>query len=230
MSHLVLTRPLPQAQQFADSFPRAITDHVTVHFSPLLDILHLQPEIISGDLDVIFTSENGVDAFSALNDPKGRRAFCVGDRTARAAQAAGFDALSASGTATDLIELVAAEGAGEVIYARGEHIARDLKVELGALGVPVHDLIVYAQNAVPLSAEITGLLSGAERVIFPLFSARSMRLLNEAIEGEINAELIAVCISKNVSNAVPDGMFAEKHTCSAPNSAAMIQALSAVIA
>jgi uroporphyrinogen-III synthase len=221
---------LPQARQFAEAFPDNISNSVTVHFSPLLDIKHLDASDIATDLDVIFTSENGVDAFSALSDPAGRRAFCVGDRTARAASAAGFEALSASGTATDLIELIASEGAGEVIYARGEHIARDLRSELGALGVPVRDLIVYAQNALPLSSEIIELLSGDQRVIFPLFSARSMGLLKEAIKGKINAELIAVCISKNVANAVPDGMFAEKHTCAAPNSAAMIQALSAVIA
>lgn len=230
MSHIVLTRPLPQAERFAEAIPDNIKSTCDILFSPLLDIKRIDFDTDLPDLDLIFTSENGVDALAAQCDPKKRRAFCVGNRTAFVAREAGFEALSANGNATDLVELIAAEGGGEMIYARGEHVARDLKAELATLGVPVREMIVYSQDALPLSKTVQTLIRGDGRLVFPLFSGRSMRLLVEAIQGEVNAELVAVCMSANVADAAPDDVFAAKHISPAPNSASLIQTLQAVIA
>jgi uroporphyrinogen-III synthase len=228
--HIVLTRPVEQSRRFAEALTDALGGAVEVVVSPLMQINPLEFGPVRPERDVIFTSENGVAGFVAGAEVRGRKAFCVGDRTAEAAREAGFEAYSASGTSVDLIELIASEGGGEMIYARGAHIARDLKTDLAAIGIPVEEVLVYGQDPLALGDDVRSLLCGSGPVVFPLFSRRSMRLLVEQGVGESAALVRAVCISKSVAGEVPSGVFEVVDICDAPNSRSMIESLRLVIA
>lgn len=228
--HIVLTRPVAQSRRFAADLSQALGEAAGITESPLLQINPLDFGPVSDASDVIFTSENGVVGFVAGAAVGARRAFCVGDRTAKAAREAGFAALSASGAAADLIELIAREGGGEMIYARGAHVARDLSADLTAIGIPVHEVLVYTQDPLKLSEMANALVRGAGRVIFPLFSARSMELLIAQGVEEGQAEMHAVCISKGVAQVAPEGCFDSVVVCDAPNSRSMIEKLLSLVA
>lgn len=228
--HIILTRPLAQAQRFGASLAETLGDAAVVIESPLLQINPVEFGDVPDKGDVIFTSENGVAGFLAGAKVGERKAFCVGDRTAEAAREAGFDAFSASGTSADLIELIAEEGSGEMIYARGAHVARDLRADLSAIGIPVQEVLVYTQDPLALSEEAKELVQGAGRVIFPLFSSRSMGLLVEQGIGGGHSDIHAVCISKGVAKVAPEGCFASVIVCDAPNSLSMKKKLMSLVA
>lgn len=78
---------------------------------------------------LVFTSRNGVAAFSALTARRDRPVFTVGDATAEAARAAGFaDVLSADGAIGDLAALLLA------------HLSPDDRVLAAVAARPVADL------------------------------------------------------------------------------------------
>lgn len=237
MIPVILTRPLLQAQRFGAELRAEFGDRIDVIVSPLLRttpmVISDQQVVMDSTRDVIFTSESGVEGFAVLADANGRRAFCVGDRTADAARAAGFEALSASGNSVDLLALVSEEGGGEMIYARGTHVARDLKGDLAALGIPVSEVIVYDQEPQSLSDAALKALSGVQRVIFPVFSPRTARVLSEVLTqdgGDFTAPRIALCLSQNVANQVKAAHFSEVIQSEAPNAAAMRSAFESLIA
>ncbi|MEP5757952.1 MAG: uroporphyrinogen-III synthase [Litoreibacter sp.] len=237
MVSVILTRPRPQAQRFGAELRAEFGSGIDVVVSPLLRILPLigphEHAALKRDCDVIFTSENGVDGFAAAAEARGRRAFCVGDRTADAARAAGFEALSASGNSGDLVALISEEGGGEMLYVRGEHVARDLKSNLAEFGIPVTDVVVYTQELQPFNDVAMEQLRGEHPVIFPLFSARTSRILLEQLTqlgDALTAPLTAVCLSGNVAKQVQNTHFAEVILSKAPNAAAMRCAFGALIA
>ena len=100
---ILLTRPLAQSQRFAAMVGGAV-------IAPLMVPEFLSPPLPTRDFAaVVLTSETGVEAarrISAAGAPLPKRAFCVGDRTAKAAQAA----LAGSGLVVALIAMLAGIG------------------------------------------------------------------------------------------------------------------------
>jgi uroporphyrinogen-III synthase len=228
--HIVLTRPAVQATRFAEVLAKALGNRASIVVSPLLQINPLDFGAVPDNRDVIFTSINGVTGFVAGGGAGERKAFCVGDKTAQAARAAGFEALSAGGTSADLIGLIASEGGGEMIYARGAHVARDLSADLAAIGIPVSEVLVYSQDPLELSPEVKKLLQGVTPLIFPLFSKRSMELLGAQEIGGVSVNMSAVCISEGVADAAPEGCFDRIAVCDSPNGRSMIESLQSLVA
>lgn len=114
---------------------------------PLLTIQPLpQPEPdLAPFTALVFTSRNGVAAFSALTARRDRPVFTVGDATAEAARAAGFtDVLSADGAIGDLAALLLAHlGPNDRVLAA---VAARPVADLGALlagRIAVESLAVY---------------------------------------------------------------------------------------
>jgi uroporphyrinogen-III synthase len=114
---------------------------------PLLAIQPLpQPEPdLAPFTALVFTSRNGVAAFSALTSRRDRRVFTVGGATAEAARAAGFaDVLSADGAIGDLAALLLAHlGSDDRVLAA---VAARPVADLGALlvgRIAVERLAVY---------------------------------------------------------------------------------------
>lgn len=194
--------------------------------SPLIEIEMLP---MQGPLaqyhGLIFTSENGVRAFAQAYGQHDMPAYCVGERTAKAARAAGLRASSANGTADDLVAMVKRAGVeGELLHVRGEHSRGDIA---GRLDQQVDEVVAYRQVPVPLNEKAREILAGKHEVILPLFSPRTAQLFFKH-DLQINAPVQVVAISNAVNEVILgtnpakkiDILIAEK-----PNAAAMLQAI-----
>ncbi len=229
MTTLLLTRPRVQAARFAADL-RARLPGLPIVVSPVLEIVHRRvPVDPHGVAAFVLTSENGAEALAANADVAGKTAFCVGTRTAEAAQAAGMRAISADGDAEDLFALIRARApSGPLVLAHGVHAAGNLGARLRAAGVDARDLVLYDQTARALTAEARALLAGDAPVLAPLFSPRSAALL--ALE-DIRAPLTLVAISDNAARAWADAGGAAPRrleVADRPDAAAMLTAIAAV--
>lgn len=150
---------------------------------------------------MIFTSETGVEAAVAGGWSLPRTAYCVGDRTAQAAQAAGFAARSAGGDATALVALLTGERPpGRLLHLRGAEARGDVAATLTAAGIPTDEAVVYDQKEQPLTDAARALLCGDAPVIVPLFSPRSARLFVAA--GDWRAPLWIAALSPTVADEI----------------------------
>lgn len=112
--------------------------------APLLEASTLPATLdLSGIAAVAFTSAQGVRAFAALTDTR-LPAFTVGEATAEAARAAGFDSVrSADGDVAALAELIAGADPGPVLHAGALHPAGDLTGDLAARGLSARAVALY---------------------------------------------------------------------------------------
>jgi uroporphyrinogen-III synthase len=174
---VLLTRPRGQSAGFAVQV-RARLPGARVVVAPLMEIVATGsvPDLGPGDA-VIFTSANAVAAAGAGH---GRRAYCVGTRTASAAEAAGFAATVAGPTAEALVaELVRLAPEGRLVHLHGLHTRGDVAARLAATGLTVEARSVYDQREVPPGPDFAEALA-APRLVAPLFSPRSARLFAKA--------------------------------------------------
>ena len=163
---VLLIRPQEAAERFA---ARIAPMGLRALISPMLRIVPVPHDAaaLQAARGLVFTSENGV---RFAGPGRGRPAWCVGPRTAKVAAAAGYDAITGPGDAARLIPLISDLGPGW-LHAHGTHLAATL---------PVPGVVVYDQQALPLSAPAQTLLRGRAPVILPLFSPRSARLAAQA--------------------------------------------------
>ena len=200
--HVLLTRPRPQAERFAQTLNLAYRDRIRVVISPILTIRPTNsPVSLAGVAGVILSSENAARALAEVADISGLRAYCVGDRTARIATELGMQAISAQGTAADLITLVRnTHGMGELLHAHGAHVRGDIAANLNAHGLKTRSQVIYDQIETSLDEGALTLLRGEDPVICPLFSPRSALLLGKATE-QARAPLALACLSAAVRAA-----------------------------
>lgn len=197
---ILLTRPFAQSQRFADQIGGAV-------ISPLMLPEFLNPSLPAGDFSaVILTSETGAEAARRISATGGvlpAMAYCVGRRTALAAQAVGFQTLSADGDADALLALITAQRpAGRLLLLRPEDAAGDLATSLNMAGIETVSITVYRQQPQHLTAEATALLKGKAPVIMPVFSSRSARLLAAEIRRiDAKAPLWLAALSPAVAQA-----------------------------
>ncbi|MFB2594321.1 uroporphyrinogen-III synthase [Paracoccus sp. p4-l81] len=232
---ILLTRPAPAAARFAALLAQGPAAACPVLASPLMRIELLTPpadQIAAARAadQVIFSSENGVAGLAALMPSGGRRAWCVGDRTAQAARAAGYDAVAAQGDAPSLRALIgAAAPRGRLVHARGRHIVAPLADQLTAGGLPCDQITVYDQVDLPLSGAARDLLAGAVPVLVALFSPRSARLF-AAAAGGARAPLWVAAISAAVGQAAAPLAPARLAIAARPDADAMAAAIADLIA
>ncbi len=122
--------------------------------APVLKIQTLKPIIDPHSFDaVIFTSRNGLNAFSALCSRRALTVWCVGDSTAVAAREKGFQqVISAGADGKALIELIrrTADRHSRLFYAAPAEPAAALGKALRADGFQVSEAAVYeTQGLVP---------------------------------------------------------------------------------
>lgn len=228
---LLLTRPEAQSQRFARQFRNRVGQDWPVLLSPLARIDFLVSDRPPPDTpEILFTSENAVDAFARLAPGRGARAWCVGSRTAERAAEAGFaDVRTGPGDGAGLAAMLRSAGVrGPCLHVRGTHVAADLAGRLAAAGIPVAELLAYAQVPLPLSPAAAAALAAGGPVLLPLFSPRSARLAAEAI-GHPRARLLVACMSGAVADAAAPLHPARIVTAAHPGAAAMIDALRALI-
>lgn len=224
---LLLTRPAAQSARFAQEALPVLGPRPVV-ISPVLEIVPrpaVLPDRIGG---LIFTSESGVATLPA-GVPRDVPAFCVGPRTAAAAERAGFSAIAAGGDAQSLLALLCSRPVEEpLLHVRGAYVAADLEQALAAAGIAALSVVTYDQQARPLSAEARALLGGASAVLVPLFSPRSARLVG--VDGPVAAPVLLAALSSNVANAWTGPRPRAVRIAATPESSAMIAALAALLA
>lgn len=229
---LLLTRPAAQSQRFAVEV-RAALGSLPIVISPLMRAEDVHPTL--PDLPfraVILTSETGAEAAGRLagNHPLPSLAYCVGERTAKAARQAGFDARSAKGDALALIALIQAEKPeGPLLHLRGEVSAGEIAKTLTKGGIETHSAVIYAQSPCPLSAEAVALFHEDGPIVIPIFSPRSATLLANGLPATPRAPLWVAAISPAAAAAATALGPARIVTAAAPDSGNMLHAVAALL-
>jgi uroporphyrinogen-III synthase len=228
---LLLTRPAPQSARFASLLAQNFGPDLRIVIAPLMAPRFLNPALPERAFAaLILTSETGAEAarrISAGGQPLPIRAFCVGDQTATAAAAAGFDPISAQGDAAALIHLIRSRNqSGPLLYLHGKDIRGDVADALNSAGIETVSALVYDQIATPLTAEAKAALSQKDPILVPLFSPRSARLF-VAEAGSITplAPLWVAALSPSVAREAavlsPEKLEIAQH----PDAGALIVAL-----
>ena len=200
---LLLTRPEAQSRDLARRLRARIPATVPIVVSPILEIAAVEFDLPLAPGFLILTSVHGAEAVGGVAALSGLTAWCVGDRTAEAARAAGLAAVSAGGTAEDLLALLDRERPqGTGLHLRGRHVAADVAEALTSAGTDTESVVVYDQIARPLSPEALACLDRPAPVILPVYSPRSARLLAAATDGARAARDI-VAISRQAAAAWP---------------------------
>ena len=224
---ILLTRPRAQGARFGALCKAEFGTRAEVMQAPMQEIVWTRPSpALPKDAALIFTSENGVRAALRAGAGKGanRRAYCIGTRTAEVARKAGFDAVSADGTMEDLAALILQlPPGGPLVHLHGAFVRGDLAGQLAAAGLPATGHVVYEQRALPLEPEARAALASPRRVIAPLFSPRSARLLADAAPEMDNTAL--PCISKATQDCLPEALRHRATISDEPTGAAMLIAV-----
>ncbi|SEQ86074.1 uroporphyrinogen-III synthase [Thalassovita taeanensis] len=221
---ILLTRPEEDAARFAEAVRARLGAGVRIILSPVMRIVQ------GGDVPdaerLIFTSRHAV---TAAGPGRGRRCYAVGEATGRAAQAAGFDVISAGGDAEALIRRILADGeVGPLLHLRGEHALGEIAGRLTAAGCETHEAVVYRQVETPLSEQAKMALKGENPVIVPLFSPRSARLFGAGHLG--HAPVLVAAMSEQVAGALAGVPLAGLEVARTPDAEAMLDAVERLMA
>jgi uroporphyrinogen-III synthase len=198
--HLLLTRPVVQARDFAEYLLEYGKKKFDVTYSPLFEINMLQADIEFSDVQaLLFTSANGVRAFVHQYRAVNMQAFCVGQTTAKIARDSGFAAISADGDVAALADLAVElyqPGAGHYLHVRGAKTTGDLIGRLRKMRVRTDQVVLYEQTPLKLTPVALELLA-SYKVILPLFSPRTARLFAQEVSAIDLVGVTAVCISES---------------------------------
>lgn len=231
---ILLTRPLPQSQRFAAQL-RARWPDVEVVISPLMAPQYLQPDLPPDDFAaLVLTSETGAEAARRISAAGARlpmQAICVGDRTALAAKAAGFQTRSAQGDADALIaHILTACPTGPLLVLHGADTAGNIANRLILAGIETVSRVTYVQTQQPLSATATDVLLRPSPVIVPLFSPRSARIFHaERPKGSAIAPLWVAALSRAVAEAAVELHPSRLSTAVQPDADAMLNVVAALV-
>ena len=223
---LVVTRPGGAGLAFADKVMQALGRDLPVILSPAAEIVPLEVAVPEAD-QVIFTSVHGVAQAARLGIAPGASAWCVGDRTAQAAQAAGYQARSAGGDADALVALILEERpAGALLHVAGAQRRGEVAERLAQAGLTCTTLVAYRQRALPPSAALIAAAAGNVPLVSPVFSPRSAAPL--ALPDR-RAPLHGIAMSPAVADALTDLGADTVVTVPRPDAAEMIAATCAVL-
>lgn len=199
---LLLTRPSEASARFAAAFAARFGAGWPIVYAPLMQTRWLEPAVdLNSFGEVIFTSETAVRAFCKFAQPRGQRAWCVGERTAQVARDAGFSATAGQSGALVLAEMILRDGGGRtMLWPRGVHVAKDLAELLKTGGIDTVSAVIYQQDERPLTQDALSLLSSEQPILLPLFSPRSAKLF-AAAAAAVSAPLYIACMSISVAEA-----------------------------
>ncbi len=230
---VLLTRPRADSERLAPGITALGAECL---IWPLTEIVPTREAVAlpSGTAALVFTSANGVAAFAGLSPERGLPAFCVGDRTAQAAQVAGFTQVaSAGGTVDDLAVLLGESATGAVFYPRGRDVAADLAGLAAARGIAVTEQVVYAAaTGGPPPAQVVHALADGTIDIIAVFSRRAGTLLAGRFAEHpawARAGTDVIAISKKASEPLVAAGFRHVFVADAPDAVAMLRAVSAAL-
>ena len=232
--HILLTRPRDQAEEMAAEL-KSLGHEIIV--SPLLKRQILE---ISADLHgagaLVFTSLNGVAAVDGripeelLTVP----VFAIGERTAAAAEEAGFKNLIVGpGRARGLLPLIIGfegEIAGPIVHVSGQDVRTDMAALLNAAGRSAKRLTAYRMVARSgLSHRAASALREGQLDAVLFFSPRSAELFVTLMQAEglaAGAErVVAVALSDAVAEPLKRLQWAVIRIAARPDRRAMLELL-----
>ncbi|WP_299735894.1 uroporphyrinogen-III synthase [uncultured Roseobacter sp.] len=223
---VIMTRPSGSNERFVGQMPDALRRRLQVIHSPLIEITRCDANLALGDGDaVIFTSSNGV---RFAPEGQGRRAYCLGEATTRAAADAGWQSLFMGETARNLIKALLAQPPDVTIWhLSGVHVRGNISEELCRAGIDAHRVALYDQRKIALSDAALAQLTTPEPVIVPIFSPRTAAQFAENCPGTATPCLIA--LSAAVAEPLAILPAARLEIAPAPTAQAMIQALEKLV-
>lgn len=198
---LLLTRPRQSANAFLAQLDQDALASVTVIISPLIEIVSTgyTPDL-SEFAGMIFTSAH---VFDHIEVGKGQDAYCVGAKTAKLAQAHGWNVVAYFETADDLVAHIKASRP-PLIHLAGAHRRGEIAARLTKHGTSTEAAVVYDQVALALSDDAQEVLVSGIPVVVPLFSPRSAELFAH------NADNLAQTHVFAMSDAVADELAESK--------------------
>lgn len=198
---VILTRPAGASRRFSADLGVMLNGRARIMIAPVMEIVpETDQKDYAGFQTLILTSARAVDALENSKSLAGRLAYCVGDRTAAAARAAGLRAISVSGDARKLYDRIVKDRPPQPwLHLSGSHQRVDLTARFQEAGFSASRRVVYRQESRPIGdLALRALLR--PNVILPVFSARSARLLAEALP-ETAPPPSVVAISKVAADA-----------------------------
>ena len=228
---VLVTRPQAEAEAFAAALTSRFGSAVRPVVAPLLAPRIVQPDIPDRRYSaVVFTSAQAVAAAQHLGLELPALAWCVGQRTARAAADAGFKARSADGDAKALLAALEANPPeGSILYLRGVDTAFNLLKDMRNSGLVADEAVVYRQDPQPFTPEALDLLQQPVNVVVPLFSPRTARLFRKALPAAISARLHIAAMSTNVAEGLADLPRAALVIARHPDAPAMLDAVETLL-
>ncbi len=216
MPRIVLTRPQAAARRFAARL-LAARPKADVVVSPILDISYRENvQLPEADL-LVFTSVHGVEGHARLGGVK-HPAFCVGETTASAVRALGYDVRAVAADSAVLETVLQEHPKKRLLHARGAYVAG----KLAESNENLVEAIVYDQPARLLTQEAQEAFSGERAVVLPLFSPRSARELAKQIDA--SAPLYAVFMSPSVKEQFGNVPLVQSRIAQTASGDAMLEA------
>ncbi|MEL6533189.1 MAG: uroporphyrinogen-III synthase [Pseudomonadota bacterium] len=216
---VLITRPARQAERFAAQCQSVLPVAVETRIIPL-QAIELTPEILTfeGVGGLILTSEN---ALMACPKDLGLPAFCVGERTTKAAQAWGLKAVCAGRDAEELVaQLPGLAPPTPLLHLHGLHTRGAVAERLSQAGLEARGAVVYHQTAIAPPPELRAPLDG-RAVLAPLFSPRSATLFHAAL-APLPDHWHLFCLSSAVASALPTEWQKQVKIASEPTATAII--------
>lgn len=219
---LLMTRPREAAQRFVELLPSNLRANLPIIYSPLLEISALPIMIDLGGVDaVIFTSGEGVRVASD-GQPLRIRAYCVGERTTKAARMAGWDAQYSGDTADALVAALRADvPGGNLLHLHGEYTRGAVAKRLSDTGISCTGMAIYRQELSSFTAEADTALATQRPLIVPLFSPRTAAHFASLCPE--NAHLSLIAMSEQVAEAMPRLQSGARHVSKFPTAEAMVE-------
>ena len=230
LPYILLTRPCDQARSFAEALTLRGVAVQNIVIDPILKI-----EAVAAPFDfapiqgLLITSANAVAHLPADLVGSNLPAYCVGEATTRAAIKRGLTARHMAATAQGLCAAVGRENpTGPLLYLRGAHTTLDIARHFQGTRINLQNLVTYQQIEQTLKHETYQMLQSAGRVILPIFSPRSARLLC-GLDLDWTGH-IAVAISQAVSEPCRMAGFGEVIVSPKPDTVSMLDVTTPLMA
>ncbi len=229
---VLVTRPQAEAEAFGIALIARFGARVRPVVTPLIAPRFMTPVISRHDYAaVVFTSPQAVEAARRLKVALPNLAWCVGNKTATVASAAGFRARSADGDAEALATAIRDDPPkGRILYLRGVDTRGKVLETLQSFGIEADVAIVYRQDPKPLTPEALELLRLPGPLLVPLFSPRTAGLFRAALPPDTAARLHIAAMSGAVADALRDTPRAALTIARRPDAPAMLDAIESLLA
>ena len=206
---ILITRPLHQSRRFKKSLVEQFGENLEICISPILEIKPFRVKINLSFFDgIIFTSENGVKAFTNLNKKTDKKIYCVGAYTSEIARKSGLIVAHTEKDVGDLKTwLIENDSERKLLYLCGQNISNNLEVAFEGSKTTVVSQIIYDQLSRKLSPSAIQFLSGVIPVLIPIFSERSYEILSQQFKSTMSSSRIAICLSEAIANKIKDDEF-----------------------